>query len=332
MNKHKKKRILNALNKQVVGCIYEQPYEGDYMWLGPHTELCELVDFDVSDDEWKEILLDYTCPICGVSFDNQYAEVEYKSQYDYDIEDLFLKLKDRRRIRSLSHFNKFLSSFPYLGYKTSLGRKLFKIIASSKFISINNEIWFRGRPHTKGTDMFVSTQMHAPSANESTPGRYNHGGHPLLYLSRHETTILDELFRDDYTCDIVIQQFKIKHIDRILDLRNHYDNIKPNDNLVYLALIYNGYLYKQKQRGTSNFVPEYYIPRYVSDIARSLNFNGIIYTSVYDNYGFSNYSDNLVLFSTSFDKCDFDGEPYLFNLTDYANKTGNSDSGRIIDL
>lgn len=310
MNIRQKNKLLRILNDEIVGCYNCQPRDdGDYVWIGPSCYIDDiLADYELTDDDWKYLLEEFNCPNCRTDLNSKYDEVEIKSEVDNQIDKILERISDKRTINSLKKFNDFLSKFPYLGFKNSLGRKLFKSINDGATKNVSSENWYRARLLNEESRIYKTEEMGAtdPLKVKITEGRFNHYGQSFLYLSSSKETALKEISRSDNSV-CVIQKFKVNNIPLILDLRSDYQNINPNLNILFIAIIYNGFIYNKPDE-LSSWKPEYFVPRYIADVARFLGFNGIVYSSV------MGYGDNLVIFNPEKDYFTPLEEPFIYTL------------------
>lgn len=205
------------------------------MWQGPHAELTALAR-EISDDEWKKVLIGLYCPGCDHKFASQYEEVETKKDLDLQIERIFERIHDKRTTKSLEGFNQFISLFPYLGTHNSLGKRLFKSIKAGKTSSIiSPQAWFRARLVNAESRVFSSYEMGAPNPKKIAlpEGRFNHAGQAFLYLSSDKETAHREIIGLENSITIV-QRFKLTKIYKILDLRQDYTRISPGIDICSL--------------------------------------------------------------------------------------------------
>ncbi len=273
--------------------------EDEIIWQNPHTELYDLlIDFDLTDDEWEIILQDLKCPNCEQPLETQCDQVEIRSEYDHKVEEILSKIENDKIVNKLYEFNKFISEYPYLGLNSpeKVGKQLFTLIKNGKKHTIDFGIWYRARKLNSQSKIFSSDEMTAPNPKKVyiKEGRYNHTGQSFLYLSNLDKTAFLEI-KDSSENVCAIQKYQIQNLENILDLRSNYENIDPDIDLVYWAIIYNGFVGKSPIK-ESSWKPEYFVPRYIADVARFFEYNGIIYSSVVFE------GDNLVLFNFPIEK------------------------------
>lgn len=295
VRKSKIEKARQYLLEEIVACFNCRPWaEDDIFWFNPHTDLGDLlIDFDLTDEEWKILLDDLKCPNCEHPLETQCDQVEVKSEYDHKVEEIFKKIENEKIINKLYEFNKFISEYPYLGLSspTKIGKQIFNLVKTGKAHSIESEEWYRARKLNNESRIFTSEEMSASDPNKVyiKEGRYNHTGQSFLYLSNFKKTAFIEI-KESTENICAIQKFQIQNLENLLDLRSNYDNINPNINLLFWAIIYNGFVSESPDK-ISSWKPEYFVPRFIADVSRYYKYNGIIYTSAVSE------GDNLVLFN-----------------------------------
>jgi hypothetical protein len=291
--KSKIEKARQYLLGEIVACFNCRPWvEDEIVWYNPHTDLDDLlIDFDLNDDEWEIILENLKCPNCEHPLETRCDQVEIKSEYDYKVEKILRKIENEKIVDKLFEFNKFLSLFPYLGLSSSskTGRQIFNLVKNGKAHLIESEEWYRARKLNTESRIFLSDEMGAPDPNKVyvKEGRYNHTGQSFLYLSNFERTAFLEI-KEGSEDICAMQKYEVKNLDTLLDLRSNYDNIDPEVDLLYWAIIYNGLIGNRPSK--TSWKPEYFVPRFIADAARYFEYNGIIYSSAVSE------GDNLVLF------------------------------------
>jgi RES domain-containing protein len=302
-------RIRREILEQIVGCYNCQPWdEGAPVWLGPHTQIYELCsEFEIADSDWKKILANVECPFCHTALGEPYCEVATRSEIDSQIEKIFDRLRDKRTTNSLKRFNDFLSKYPYLGSHSSLGDTLFQSIKNGRRYSVKkNEEWYRARLVGQENRLYSSSEMGAPDPKKIhlPEGRFNHTGQAFLYLSDNAETAHREI-NSQHLGISIIQKFELDGIRKLLDLRHDYSTISPKADIVFLAIIYNGYIEKVPKKGSS-WKPEYFVTRYIADVARFLRFQGIVFRSTV------HYGNNIVLFNPEHNGVRAVSDPFIF--------------------
>ena len=310
VRKSKIEKARQYLLDEIVACFNCRPWvEDEIVWHNPHTDLDDLlIDLDLTDDEWEIILEDLKCPNCEQPLETRCDQVEIKSEYDHGVEEILSKIENDKIVRKLYEFNKFISEYPYLGLSSpsKIGKQLFNLIKNGKSHTIDSDIWYRARKLNNESRVFSPNEMWAPDPNKVyiKEGRYNHTGQSFLYLSNFEKTAFSEI-KDSSENICAIQKFQIQNLENILDLRSNYDNIDPEIDLIYWAIIYNGFV-GERPSNESSWKPEYFVPRFIADTARFFRYNGIIYTSAVSE------GENLVLFNFPKENVKFIDDPKTF--------------------
>ena len=78
----------------------------------------------------------------------------------------------------------------------------------------------------------------------------------------------------------------------------------PELDLLSFGLRY-GRVLSRKVARSKGWKPEYFVPRFIADCAKTIGYNGIKFNSS------RSYSINLVLFSWTTDSVQSEGEPYI---------------------
>lgn len=311
MHARRKKRLIDILLEEVIGCYECQAWDAYApVWAGPHTDIGTILDSEnLSEPDWDVLLRDFQCPRCGVALNSPFDAVQVKSNVDREIERIFRRLSDKRTTNSLKRFHDFLSQFPYLGYHHSLGRRLFESIELGVRSSIYSESWYRARLAKPGGKLFQTDEMGAPDPQRVfvREGRFSHTGQAFLYLASHAETAHKEVYNGDDSLTMV-QRFYIPHISDLLDIRRDYNRLDRGTDILYLGILYNGYVDRIADK-SSSWKPEYFVTRYIADVARLLKFNGILYVSTVSK------GHNLVLFDPHFKGVRTFEQPEVFEPT-----------------
>jgi hypothetical protein len=310
-------KLSKNIKKQIISCVNCQPWDGGVpIWLGKHIKISDFSgDTELSESEWRTLLEGLRCPQCGAKFEGPSDEVQIYSLIDYEIDRIFDRISDRQTTNSLKNFSNFISAYPYLGSHNSLGEKLFKAVQNGQQYAIDaRQKWYRARLINHESRMFHSYEMGAPNPAKIVlpEGRFNHGGQAFLYLSNEKETAHREI-NDLFDGLTIIQKFQLSDIKKILDLRKDYSIVSPNTDIIFLAIIYNGYIAKVPQK-SSSWKPEYFVTRYLADVARFFKYEGIIFSSTVHE------GSNLVLFNPRHRKVKAVGKPFV-----YKKKTNAKD-------
>lgn len=180
----------------------------------------------------------------------------------------------------LSEFQTWMIEYPLLGSHHKLGRKLLRAIRKAPIVHLDQSMWVRGREVSKEKPNFTSDDMWAPPPERTSEGRYNHMGKPVLYLASDRSTCGAELVEPGEEKTIWMQSFAI-HDKTVLDLTAVFDpkgEVRLGDQQLLVSAL-QGVVTQAAQRD-NNWKPEYYIPRFIADIARMLRrYDGIRYSS-----------------------------------------------------
>ncbi len=213
-------------------------------------------------------------------------------------------MKDKYKlIDEFDIFSNFLYKTPFLGLRHKTGLKIFDYINNLDLITIDNENWFRARTIRDGK-IFSSKDLLPPNCKEIEihEQRYNHYGQSYVYLAEDEKVAAAEILC--YSTGIVwIQKFTVIKINRIADLSLGLDEYIKDDPFVMAlqhAITYKASIWSSYRKY------EYLITRFISDICKLKNYNGIIYNSTYG------IGRNMVLFNDNKKFYKLNEEPNLY--------------------
>lgn len=286
-------RFLKKTQDLLRYCITCQPYDGgSYIWiLGEKTTVEEIFDdINCPENIRDEIAKHLSCGSCSAEIYSRYDIVGTESRYESEM-DSFVEKAMKKHGRELLDFNEFLGKYPSLAQGHPLGRKLFKEISQKKTpsFSIENEKWIRAR-QVSDSKLFDIEDMKAPPIGKSSEGRYNHGGQSVLYMAQYKETAYLEAIGEEKASLIWKQEFKLKNIDNILDLKYEWTSLRMTYSSILIALLCSQVLENEVNNRESKWKPEYFITQYIGDCARYAGYTGIRYNSTKD-IGY-----NLVLF------------------------------------
>lgn len=202
----------------------------------------------------------------------------------------------------LDDFQTFITKYPNLGAHHSTGKRIIEAIQEMSPTYINRTIYFRAREVTESR-VYGHEDLGAPKSKYVTKeGRYNHIGIPVLYLASDKNTCVAEMMEINESKLLWFQEFLLDTV-QVLDLTTKPgDSISDKHSLLIAALIYEGVINMDLSRD-GVWKPEYYIPRFVADVAKMVcKFDGIKFSS---NRGQGN---NLALFNWEH-KFTFNGNP-----------------------
>jgi hypothetical protein len=311
-------RFVSRVQAQLAPCANCQPCnDGEPVWLNFHTRLDNLMEMlgipQACRDKVAERL---DCPCCHHSY-ARYEEVGYKG----DLEVLYYKLVDARcrECRSqFDQFHKYLEDFPDLGVNHELGRRIDKASSGFPTTVLTHDTWYRARREVDGREL-TPLDFYPPDPNKCVigEGRFNHHGQSLFCLVGNKYGAAMEVVREDET-RAWVQKFRIKGIERILDLTHEEGCAEESLPVIASGLMYVGALSRSVER-ENGCKPEYRVPRFVADCVRAHGFAGIAFKSA------RHYFDNLLLFKIEPENIAPDGEPAIV-------KVGESCRGTTMDV
>jgi hypothetical protein len=312
--------MAEAVQAAIGYCIYCQPSDDEVGWiLGDRVELQELLDrHDVPEDQWDDVATRLECPNCGFSgFDpsddvGEYTAPELAERAKWD--EWFKKWQPK-----LEQFGSYLADYPYLGAKHPFGRRIVKAISTFPQRDIREEVWWRARRVDSSREFTVQDMLPPPPDKAKSEGRFNHYGQVVFYLASTAEAALAETL-DKEKGDIIgwVQQFQIVELPRVLDLTDPDFWSGEERALLTMGLISN--LRRLAPDRESPWKPEYFIPRFISDVAKEHGFVGIMFNSRW------HFEKNIVLFQPGTPAVTPVGAPALVMVTNKRLK------GRIREL
>jgi hypothetical protein len=303
------KGYISQINSEIVSCSNCQPYDSEdkaIIWVqGIQYDIADyLAECEIPEKYWDIIIRHLECPECGKIFESRYDEVGIMSQYEADYRRKYGEIVTRTK-GSIQSFYDFLSKYPYLGLSHEVGQEILKEIKSMHLISINDTLYYRARKLDAGK-IFAHEDMLNPPPEKIIPeGRFNHFGQSHWYIGNSEEVCAHEISRGEKEL-LWMQKIKIKQLSNILDvsLFINEDNI-DNIPLFFSGMFESGRITTQKSNNLS-WTPEYFIPRFIADIAKLNGIEGIIYSSS------TFYGNNFVIFERNNVQYEFDGNPYIY--------------------
>ncbi|MDH8679497.1 RES family NAD+ phosphorylase, partial [Fusibacter bizertensis] len=310
----RKEEILkDKIQEEIQYCTYCQPYDGgECIWiLGIKVELNDLFDeYDVPEKSRENIAHHLLCPGCGHSDFEEYEIVGLEERFDKDTR-LRLQEIEKTYGTKLDELIEYVKLYPTLILNNSLGRKISKEISSNNISSTSiNGMWYRARVVSEGK-VYGYDDLHVPQIGIPNEGRYNHSGQSFLYIARDLNTAVQEVIKSDEPSLVWIQEYESVEIDNILDMRNDWEHLGTNTSDLITALLSFRILDQPVDLSKKNYKPEYYITRFISDLARNAGYNGIIYNST------KSYSENVVIFDKDLPKikCNLKPRVIIYDVT-----------------
>ncbi|MFI8574914.1 RES domain-containing protein [Rossellomorea aquimaris] len=202
----------------------------------------------------------------------------------------------------LDEFQQYINKYPSLGAYHSMGKKIIDAIGEIGSTNIDKSIYFRAR-EVNASIVLSQDDLGAPKSEYvKKEGRYNHIGIPVMYLASDKKTCVAEMMENHESKLLWFQEFIVNEV-QVLDLTTDPGkSITPKHSLLIAALIYEGVINQDSERERI-WKPEYYIPRFVADVAKMIGaYDGIKFSS---NRGQGN---NLALFNW-LGKVNFSGNP-----------------------
>ena len=277
----------SRVQARLAPCANCQPYdEGEAVWLNLHTDLDDLMELmGVPEACREEVAERLDCPCCHQSHE-LYEEVGYKADEEvryYELADTWYQEYQGQ----FDEFHKYLEDFPYLGMNHGFGRRIYKEVSGFPTTKITDDIWYRARRISDGREL-TPLDFYPPDPTKCVigEGRFNHHGKSLFYLAGNEYGAATEVMREDET-RAWVQKFRIKGLERILDLIPEEGWAEEGLPVIAVGLMYFGALTRPVER-EKGWKPEYLVPRFVADCARAQGFEGIAFKSA------RHYFDNLV--------------------------------------
>src|SRR5690625_1948667 len=211
--------------------------------------------------------------------------------------------------KSLKYKNRFHT------HHLHLDRLAIFIENSKKTINSTDSIYYRTRINNDKNKFLKKTEMSAPPADKSAPGRLNAEGISTLYMCTNFKTSIKEV-RASFEDTIFIGEFKLKRSISVIDLTKFEDSslFSDNDSENLLSYYFNRDTLKkiaeELSRPTNthdsaiNYIPTQYISDYIKSLASKNNaddrplFDGILFESTMDTAGL-----NLALFDPDIARC-----------------------------
>jgi RES domain-containing protein len=195
----------------------------------------------------------------------------------------------------------FLAEYPTLGLEHPLGRAIHEQVKQTRPVTLGPSVWFRG---------LACSASSAPRANDFLPPdphriavpeqRFNHQGQRVFYLSDSARGAALECREEDER-EIWVQSFRAGVLGHILDLASAGGD---RNGVVVEAATYSGDAEDGIKRPL-HLQPQYLVPRFLADCARSAGVAGLLVPSVEEG-------TNLVLFRWDDRQVRAEGEPEMF--------------------
>ncbi len=304
----KLKEYIDQAQAEIAYCLNCQARDsGDWVWvLGEQMEMSDFLGHHIGipEEYWEDVAESLACPNCGTDLSMEYdiglptpVERAVKAKWDE---------WDKKYESKFNEFYAFIEKYPYLGSQHNLGKEILKKITSLPVCSIHGQLWYRARRLQSGK-LMETAEMYPPHADtiEISEGRFNHFGQRVFYLSESAEGAIKETLADDERVGW-IQRF-IVTADNILDFSEDSQENSSDLDLLAFGLIHARILEKKTPR-SKGWKPEYFVPRYIADCARSEGVRGVKFKST------RHYRSNIVLFEWSDNDIVSIETPYLLSL------------------
>ncbi|MFH0984133.1 MAG: RES family NAD+ phosphorylase [Candidatus Omnitrophota bacterium] len=269
-------RLRKKIQPWCISCTYCQPFDSEdkeTFWINGSAEDLEEVfdEFNVPAKLRDRLVEELCCGNCRAQF-SRGDTIGVKTQAEVEEENEWERLR-KKYIPAIKDFGEFLEKYPYLGCAHKMGRKIYNALRQFPKVGISNEIWWRARK-PEGAKKFLTKDMLPPKQPEAE-GRFNHYGQRVFYLAESKDAALIETLEKGENI-AWIQRFVITEIDNILNLTMLASR---QDELEGLPWFINVKLRSLVPGSRAIWRPEYFIPRFIADCARSMGFNGILFDS-----------------------------------------------------
>lgn len=162
-----------------------------------------------------------------------------------------------------------LSLHPMLGYKNSLGQKIYRYIEKCPREKLIDKVCYRIRVSTNQKQIpYTESEMFEPPYTYPGQNRFSMVGQNPLYLCEKLDIALSEADVDD-SSKYTWMKVKISNVFEMLNITNTEIPLFKS-------------CHRRTEDGSRSMYTEYLVPNYISDCAKHIGFDGITYSSVYD--------------------------------------------------
>jgi hypothetical protein len=211
---------------------------------------------------------------------------------------------------ALEEFAAHLARFPYLGLSHPVGRRIVAAVHHAPRTQLAAADWHRARL-PNGPERHGPEALGPPPATWSE-GRFNHFGQTVFYLASTEQGACAETLPPGARRAIIwVQRFRVRRFDGLLDLAGATEEGALRRRGIGAELLtagLNAVAERLRPDPGSPWKPEYFVPRFVADVARAAGFRGILYCST----RFEGY--NAVLFAWTRREVVPVGEPRILDV------------------
>lgn len=269
-----------------------------------------LFNLEIPIEYHEQIAKEIRCPECGnkISLDSFVSiNMGYPSKRNLQKMKNEINQAIKHKIKD---FLDYIKEYPMLGLKHLIGKEIENAIKNTKLKKIKKETWYRARRLKDPSKNYSQKDMGKPSPDITPEGRFNHYGHPVLYLGNSDLVCAEEINEGDFQVICWIQKVEV-NCAKVLDLTDYTKIGSLGEYPLLLAgLLLSGELEKHDKNHKGYFKPEYAITRFIADICRQNNIDGIKYFSAVNGEK-NQKKNNLVLFND--DVYTFVEEPTLYS-------------------
>jgi hypothetical protein len=243
--------------------------------------------------EMKRAAAQITCPGCESSLELlDYVE-------PYPPERLRFDKMFSRDARKLADLDQFIRQFHTLPALHATGKELAAAVRKARITVLAPQKWYRciGGKKANVEGVFPAQPQRAY--------RFNHTGQLAVYLADDPRTAVVEVLQEDKLKEVRaglwIADVEISSPLRVLDVRMPMPFIDHKRQPSILQTLLTGSFLREKKKRKGQFQPQYLVTRFVSDLVRYRNLDGVYYTSCHE-YPFRDdvFGTNLVVFNPNY--------------------------------
>ncbi|MEM1098098.1 MAG: RES domain-containing protein, partial [Planctomycetota bacterium] len=274
-----------------------------------------LRDRDVPDELHDEVAGMLQCSNCGSELDIT-CEVGPKCESEKAADERWAEWTTEYEPK-LQDFFDWLAKYPYLGSSHPIGKEILDNIGGFPEAKNMEREWWRARP-VRSSKLVTPSEMGPPPEPPASEGRYSHHGQQVFYLASTREAAVSEVL-DVGESLAWVQKFGLQELGKILDLRAPMAWDDFGDSSIPLIAVGLNWsrAHTLPDDPDSEWKPQYFLPRYIADCARSTGFTGIEFDSR------RHYGTNLVLLDWDDEQIQTIGEPEQFTLRNRPTRHGD---------
>lgn len=222
--------------------------------------------------ELKRLLKRLTCPRCespvgsGMLVVTPTVEQLKQSRLSKKFDPLYS--------RQLREIREFLIKYPMLGAEHPFGKLLSRVMKRAKRSTVEPSVWYRATRYSDEPKFEPRPQREATRAN-----RYNQIGQVAWYLASDEKTAAVETLREPKAGDPRwIARVTLLEPIVVLDLRSVIWGEDPIRQWILRNVVDSRFI-SEPTSDIEDTRPEYRVPQFVADLARTRKLRGILYDS-----------------------------------------------------